>query len=405
MVIALNDTQSCASFLQQAILNGLRHWQNFPALNTVDVTALDREREGIIRTVSLAFDLEEAWEPLHNLIVKLTPYMERRGHWESWRWFLNRAIDAARRVEDISSAVELSLLLARVTQHQDQGAATIAAYRQTMRLADQINDAYNKARACSNLGYLYVERGYWWRAEILCCHALATFKRLTSDHGQAHTENHLGVLYTRQRRWEKARQHLDRACAIWEKMEDNHGLMRGLINLGMLCNDMRHLNEALEYLTRSLEQAEVTGEAADIGTIYMNIATAYRLKQEPEKAKNYILKAETIFNRFSNLAGLAWMQSTLGLIYLDQGKWSDAKHYLESSLQAWRSLNNINWQIISLTFLVDYDAARKNWSRAKSRLAEIEQLIAKSGEDAHSPAWASLLKKYQYILAENKKPL
>ena len=76
---------------------------------------------------------------------------------------------------------------------------------------------------------------------------------------------------------------------------------------------------------------------------------------------------------------------------------------METSLKTWRELGNSYWVILTAIALIKYELARENWTEAGRRLAQVEQLIAKSGENTRSPAWASLLEKFHHILAENKK--
>ena len=303
--ISLTDTHSRSNFFRQTTLLNLRYWHAWLGNKTADIATLDRERNRIIRGISFALDLGEAWPSVGELIVIFSPYMERRGHWDIWNGILNRAIKVARQIKDVANETTLSALLARLLFQQSCFKESVINYRRVIRLARQIGHSFNEARACSNLGYYYTEQGQWYRAEILCCHALHLFQQLGSHHGCAHTENHLGFLYTRQHRWEQARQHLERACAIWQSIEDNHGLMRGFLNLGGLYNDMEQPKEALIFLEKALHQAQLTGEEVISGRIYINISKACRLSGDLSEAKTYSKQVIAIFKQFSNLAELA----------------------------------------------------------------------------------------------------
>jgi tetratricopeptide (TPR) repeat protein len=256
----LTPTTDYTSLFHRRILTNAHYWRNFVAGHTNDVPVLDGEREGIIKAITFGLDLVEAWPPVAELIAIFSPQVERRGTWEGWNGLLERAIEQAEQIGDLTTAVHLSTLLARLCQRQSRFAEAIRHYRRVIRLARWLGDDFSLARACSNLGYLYIERGRWQRAEILCCRALAIFEQLNSDHGRAHTENHLGILYTRQGRWEQGIARLERACVIWEAMGDQHGLMRGFINLGLLYDEMERPDEALYFLEKALQQAELTGE-------------------------------------------------------------------------------------------------------------------------------------------------
>lgn len=256
----VTDNQEYTGFFHRRVLINIQYWQDYVTNYLADVLALDSERERIIIAVSFALNLDETWPVVYKLIVTFAPYVERRGDWGVWNQLLERAIQAAQHHRDTTRSITLSALLAQLLQRQSRLKEAVSYYRKAIRLARQTTQRFEEARACSNRGYLCAEQGYWHRAEVLCCHALAIFEQLDSDHGRAHTENHLGILYTRQRSWDKARQHLEHACAIWRSMSDDHGLMLGFLNLGMLEVDSEHPDQALVHLEKALYYARRASE-------------------------------------------------------------------------------------------------------------------------------------------------
>jgi tetratricopeptide (TPR) repeat protein len=194
--IALADTGNRIGFFQQTILVNLHYWQGWLENKIDDVVALDRERNGLLKAISFALDMEAlAWSATLQLINGLASYMEQRGYWDSWSRVLNRAIQVAQYLEDDAALVNLLGLKARLLYRQSHFKASEAAYRQVIHLARRLEDRFGEGRACTNLGYYYIERGHLLRAEILCRHALTLFERIQNQHGLAHTENHLGVLH------------------------------------------------------------------------------------------------------------------------------------------------------------------------------------------------------------------
>lgn len=396
--LPLTTTQHCFDFFQRGVSATLQYWQAHTALETLDVTVLDREREGIVKAISLGFNFQEAWQTVREVVITFSPYMERRGQWGIWNRILRQAIDVAHRLEDLEGAVILSTLLARLLQRQSLSQASVAYYRRAIRLSRQIGHRFNEARACTNLGYYYIEQGYWVRAEVLCCHALHLFEQIDSNHGLAHTENHLGILYTRQHRWEKAQWHLERACAIWQRMDDAWGLMYGYMNLGLLYIEMARGDEALAWSEKALHQAKLTGEALEIGSIYLNIGVAYRLKQEPAKAESYHRQAETVFQRFSNTVGLAQVQDNLGLAYMDQGRWKEAGLHLEAALTAWHNQGNEYHEIQAMTYLIEFERIRGDWAAMAARLEETEKRLRQVAPNARYQHLQARLKNYRHSL-------
>lgn len=377
----LTPATDYASLFRCRILTNVHYWRDFVAGHTDDVPALDGEREGIIKAITFGLDLAEAWPPVAELMAHFSPHVERRGTWEGWNGLLERAIEQAEQVGDLGTAVHLSTLLARLCQRQSRLAETIRHYRRIIRLARRLGDEFSLARAFTNLGYLYIERYQWQRAEILCCRALAIFERLHSDHGRAHTENHLGVLYTWQGRWEQAIARLERACAIWEAMGDQHGLMRGFINLGMLYDERECPDEALFFLEKALQQAKLTGEEIELGKIYRNIGSAYQLKGQLETAERYIRMAEATFRRYLDSPNLVALEHNLIELYLAQNKLPEARLHLEAALEAWRSLHNKYSEIQTMIYFIRYELLRGDRQQANVWLQEVLNQL-----NQHDPA-------------------
>lgn len=378
-VASLTDNQGRTQFFHEAILHNLEYWQEWLAkTRDTDLKSLDSEWNSIVRAILFAFELGDlAWPLTHPLITTFSPYMERRGFWNVWNSMLRRAIQVAELVGDEVASINLSALLARLLFQQSHFAEAGHYYRQTIRLAGRTGDKFNEARACSNLGYYYAENGQWYRAEVLCCHALKIFEQIGSDHGRAHTENHLGCLYTRQEQWLEAERHLRQACAIWQKIDDKHGLMRVYTNLGLLYVETDRPKKALSSLNRALDYAQLSGDELTIGTIYLNIGIAYRLKKEYVAAETYLRQAETIFQERAHAVGLAKIQDNLGLLYLEQRYWPAAELHLKSALQAWRNLASKYNEIQAVIYLAEYQWARGNLPQARAGLAEAEQLLAR----------------------------
>jgi tetratricopeptide (TPR) repeat protein len=374
-MIFLAVTQNYTLFFRRQVVRNIQYWQQYVATSNSDHQALDRERERLIKAITFGLEVEEAWPQVYELVKALAPYMERRGYWDTWNRILDRALEIARQRQDQPSEIDLSALLARLLYRQSRFRESVSIYRRVIHLARRLGREYDEARACTNLGFYYVEQGYWYRAEVLCWHALMLFEQIDNNHGRAHTENHLGVLYLRQKMWPEAQHHLKRACAIWQASGDGHGLMRGYANLGFLFNEMKQPDEAMFYLKKALDQAEQVGEEIIIGSIYTNMGTAFQLHGQLKEAQTYYRQAEVIFRRYSSLTYLADVHEYLGKMYLDQKQWSKSSSHLETALKIWRTLGNKYKEIQIILYFAESEQLQGSKAQAKSRLKEAENLL------------------------------
>ncbi|MBV7339468.1 tetratricopeptide repeat protein, partial [Chloroflexi bacterium TSY] len=183
--IMLTDTttQQYADLFRQHVLRYVRFWGDHDAVTTVDVPTLEPQRDNILKVMSLALDMPETWSLLRPLLIAFAPFMERRGYWDLWNRILQRAIAAAQKVADLDGEITLTALLARLYQRRSRPTETIYHYRRVIQLARKTDNRFEEARACSNLGYLFIDEGHWWRSEVLSRHALAVFEELRSEHG------------------------------------------------------------------------------------------------------------------------------------------------------------------------------------------------------------------------------
>jgi tetratricopeptide (TPR) repeat protein len=372
---ALNESLVPQSVFREHILTNLQYWHDYVTGQATEVSRLDRGRNRIVTAILFALDFEEVWPGLAELIETFSSYMERRGHWETWQGVLSRALETMGRSNRPVYEITLTVLLARLLQRQGRSEEAVACYRRVIRLARRHEDPFNEARACSNLGYLYINRGSWRRAEVLCCHALAIFEPLGSDYGRAHTENHLGILYTHQHRWAEAQRHLDEACRIWQRIEDDHGLMRGFINLGHLYNQKGAVDRAISYHEKALHQAKLVGEEAETGMILINMAIAQKKGGDLASAASSLEQAETIFQRLAAEKGLALVWHNRGWLCVDQQQWPDAKFYLETALAAARQLDDDYLEIETLIGLVKYEIGGGSQAGAIAKLEALGQFI------------------------------
>ena len=373
----LATTAQCVNFFQQAIVRSATYWHEHAAVQEIDVPILDRERETVLNVITRSMDFAPAWPLTRGLIIAFASYMERRGHWEVWRIVLERAISVAQRLGDTDGETTLTALLARLSQRQSRPVDVIRLYRRVIRLAKQTHNRFEEGRACSNLGYAYIDGGHWWRAEVLSSHALEVFEELGSEHGRAHTHNHLGLLFIRQRRWDEAERQLQDAIALWEVMGNENDLMYAYGNLGLLYNEVQNPKSSLVTLKRAISLSERSGETTSAGLWWINIGIAHQQLGEHDVALYSMQQAETILTEVSDPIRLAQVWGNLGRVYTEQADWNHAEDYLERALKTHRSYGNLDGEIRTYFGLIEYEISRQDWPNVSIKLAQLQKLIQK----------------------------
>ncbi|HMQ55918.1 MAG TPA: hypothetical protein PKD98_27805, partial [Anaerolineae bacterium] len=111
---ALADPLGRLDFFQRSVLANLHYWQAWVQPRLTDSAALDPEHSLILRALAFALDLKgQGWAASRELIELLSPYMERRGHWDSWNQVLGRALQVARQLDERAGIAALAGLSAR----------------------------------------------------------------------------------------------------------------------------------------------------------------------------------------------------------------------------------------------------------------------------------------------------
>jgi len=387
-----------SNYFSQSVLTRLPRWQECLHVYRDEVATLLEKRSQIVQTIRYALALPSAWPMVVELMNQLATYMERWGFWGEWAQLLEMALTVSRNQQDLASEVKLLVLRARLAQRQSDSPLVISSYRRVIRLARQMGDEENEARACSNLAYLYTEAGYAWRAEILGCHALAIFNELNYPHGLAHTHNHLGLLYTRLRQWDLAQTHLTQACMIWQEMGDRHGVMQGELNLGLMYNDKTEPITALSHLEQALEQANYLKEQVGIATIFTSIGVSHRLNNAWAEGKAYFWQAESILRPTGNRLRLAHVQTNLALVYAGQQQWATAKPYFQTALELYQQLKHHHYEIATLLYLVKFELDQAHDDRARGYLETAQLWLAPRLNNPFYSHLATLADQYRHEL-------
>ena len=343
----------------QAIQRNLFFWQTWYHQNQHDTKRIDAERESLVRAIEYGLVTSGSLPATHHLIESLSPYMERRGQWESWGRILSSAIDAALHLSDCQICANLMIARAKLFQRQGRLQDAILAYQRLIRYAKQGGDEYSTARAYSNLGYLYTEQGKWGRAEILCRSALKIFTKHESNHGLAHTHNHLGILYAREQCWNKAWYHYEQAQSLWQETNDQYGLLLVNLNSGTLANDMAATgvespHNATVYLEKAIEYGEQVDDEPMLATARMNLGISHMIDRRYPKAVECFEAAKATFERFKDRLGIALVSDNLGIVYAEQLEHKEAQRYLKQALESWRIVPSRYGEIRTLLYLAEY---------------------------------------------------
>ena len=257
---------------------------------------------------------------------------------------------------------------------------SIAIYRLSQSIAEQIGDKAGIARALNNIGTIYniqgdyaqaleylqrslatseaggdkagivralntigevqLQRGDFMRALEHFQKSLEASKALENKAGIARILRNIGEVYLRQGDYAQALEYTQKSLAMFEA-EGNKSWIAGVLNsIGMIHSSQGDYAQALEYFRKSLAVNEVIGEKGLIASVLTNMGEVNRNQGDYAQALERHQKALAIFESIGYKVGIASALDNIGSVHNLQGNYAQAVEYYQKSLAMRESLGN-----------------------------------------------------------------
>jgi signal transduction histidine kinase len=196
--------------------------------------------------------------------------------------------------------------LGMVLTEQGDYPAAAARYVQALRLAPTPADS---ALYISNLANSY-QRAHHADAEPRLLQALALYRRLADEVGQARCLANLGNLRNEQHRLPAARTALQQAYALHQRLNDGYNLAFDLLLLGTVEREADQLTLADSYLHRALAQSQRVGASNVLASVYEELAVLAAQRGDFRSAyhwqQRFHTQHDTLLNETRAEAVAAW---------------------------------------------------------------------------------------------------
>jgi tetratricopeptide (TPR) repeat protein len=308
----------------------------------------------VLHTISFAFDVKNVWPDLRNILMNMAHRMEKAGHRDDWRPYLEHGIAASVRFQDPKTEAALRYHLGMLHEVCSRFQEADAAYKQSAETFAQLSDQRNTARSLTRCAYIHRLRRDFPNAEALVTQALSLLE--PDDPERADCEFTLGTLAYDKRQWGEAEAHLRAAVSIWEKTQDPYRIALSLRNLGPALHSQGRLDEAIQCYETALLLLEENPDPLHKSGTYMNLGIAYSLKGETESALAAYGQAERIFRLLHDDLRLARLYTNLAIEHQTHEHWQAAESYCFQASHLWQKLGNtrsvINvMDVLALTYL------------------------------------------------------
>ena len=290
-------------------------------------------------------------------------------------------------------------------------------FTQALTLAREANAQQLIADTLNGLGTISAKRGQFEDARTLYGESLEIRRGINDKRGIAASLNNLGIVYNYQGQYTQAKPFYEEALALRRDIGDLRGIAGSLNNLAMVTRNLKSPREAKTYyldavhMTRNngdlsntaiilnnlglilVEDAEyrdarriyeevvkigrAIGDDVVLGTGLQSQARIARLEDDLDEAEPLLMESLRILREAGSQRPLGETLTELGMLYMAQGRMTDARTTLQEALTLQQTGDNagLGGTQLALGLLAIYEG---KWDAANEQLGKALRLFASS---------------------------
>ncbi|MFJ4467215.1 BTAD domain-containing putative transcriptional regulator [Streptomyces sp. NPDC089424] len=217
------------------------------------------EHPVLLNTLDLAVRTgldEHAW----HLARALETFFDYRGHWHDWAATQDLALQAARRLGNVSWEATAHRSLGSVHTQMGSLDEGRSHFRRALDLFDELGDRVNQAHSHRGLGWVCDAEGNQRDALEHAKQSLVLYQRAGHRNGQAKALNNVGWLHITLGNYRSALQYCAQAVALNQEIGDRHGEAGAWDSLGYAHHHLTDHGDALRCYERALELVRGFGD-------------------------------------------------------------------------------------------------------------------------------------------------
>ena len=241
MGLALDSAgQPWPQIFRQLVVANSRYWLSRAR---TDLSGALRETPQILKALSYALFLAEAWESARDLMVLISPFLIRQGCGAEWESFLTMGM-ACRPAENDPAKVDFLLQLGTLYRLQGRFPEAQYCFHKALTLCEQHEWRKHYWTLVNQLGLMARLSARHEEALTYCQQVLAEQDVAILERAEA--LNVLGLVAYDRRHWEVALDYFEKALTLYRSLDDTYQIARVLNNRGLVLLRNGRWNEAEE---------------------------------------------------------------------------------------------------------------------------------------------------------------
>lgn len=323
---------------------------------------------------------------------------EKRGDLDAAEMRLKRGLallSAASEEADLHVKVHLLTTLGMVAAYSGDDSTAGDHWEQALEVAEQLADHERIATLKMNLGLLRLYADDVDAAAQILNESLTIARVIGDDDIISHVLQNLGAIAADQEDYTAAQVYLDESMTIAQRLNNLERLSEVLLNLGELANRQGNLVAAEAHFRDALEIAIEIDNPAIASHVLENLGSLAETRGRLAEAQAYLREAlDTARKRAKAAAVIVWLSKQLGLLYLQQGQFVEARAALNESLLQAR-LHNIQAVVAENLFTLARAAAGAGDHRdARAKASESVAAFIAAGDDEGAGRVGEWLRSY-----------
>lgn len=239
---------------------------------------------------------------------------------------------------ELEDSIRLSVLN-QLAYYYDADSLKVSRYSfEAISLAETREDYLTLSTAYTNLGWMYLQRGYYPQSKWAWDLGIQAAAKTTNRVAEARACNGMGMLYEAQGLYDQALEYHLRSLKILEEENYGAGLAAAYSNIGVIYVNLNNFETARAYYRKAIELDSLRDDKSGLASDYNNLATSYQLEEKPEQALEYILKSFELKKELGDQRQLASAYSNLGEVYYQLGDFAKSIEASRKSLAIYEEL-------------------------------------------------------------------